>query len=64
MGQLSPRELCEGELERGLFHCGPRRICQARLWKWASVSIGSPLLGNMEGRSFPSVFEKREKVFI
>jgi hypothetical protein len=22
------------------------------LWKWASVSIGAPLLGTMEGRSF------------
>jgi hypothetical protein len=26
-----------------------------------AVSIGVPLLGNMEGRSFPRVFEKREK---
>ena len=34
-----------------------------RLWKWASVSIGVPLLENMEGRSFPRTFEKREKNF-
>jgi hypothetical protein len=25
--------------------------------EWASVSIGAPLLGNMEGRSFLRVFE-------
>ena len=25
-----------------------------------SVSIGAPLLGNMEGRSFPRVVERRE----
>jgi len=25
--------------------------------KWASVSIGGPLLGNMEGRSFLRAFE-------
>jgi len=28
--------------------------------KWAFVSIGAPLLGNMEGRSFPRAFERRE----
>jgi hypothetical protein len=32
-----------------------------RLWKWASVSIGSPLLRNIKGRSFPRAFERREK---
>jgi hypothetical protein len=24
---------------------------------WASVSVGAPILGNMEGRSFPRAFE-------
>ena len=32
-----------------------------RLWKWTSVSIEAPLWGNMEGRSFPRAFERREK---
>jgi hypothetical protein len=27
--------------------------------KWASVSIGAPLLGNMDGCSFPRVFKRR-----
>ena len=31
------------------------------LWKWTSVSIGAPLLENMEGRSFPRLFERRDK---
>ena len=54
----SPRELYVGNLEEGLLYWGARRICQVRLWKWASVSIGTPLLGNMEGRSFLRTFEK------
>ena len=33
-----------------------------RLWNWPSVSIGAPLLGNMEGRPFSRAFEKREKL--
>jgi len=61
MGHLSPRELCEGNLEGRLFYWGPRRICYVRLWKWSSVSIRAPLLGNMEGRSFSRAFERREK---
>ena len=31
-----------------------------RVSKWASVSIGDPLLGVMEGHSFPRAFERRE----
>ena len=34
------------------------------LWKWASVSIGASLLGNMEGRSLPRTFDRREFFFI
>jgi hypothetical protein len=29
----------------------------AKALEWASLSIGAPLLGNMEGRSFLSAFE-------
>ena len=36
-------ELYEGNLEGGLHYWGPGRICQITLWKWASVSIGTPL---------------------
>ena len=60
MGHHPPRELYEGNLERGFLYWGPRRMCSTRLWKWASVSIGALLLVNMEGRSFPRVFEKKE----
>jgi hypothetical protein len=61
MWHLSPREVYEGSLEGGLLYWLPRRICQVRLWKWTSVSIGAPLWGNMEGRSFPRAFERRDK---
>jgi hypothetical protein len=30
--------------------------------KRASISIGAPLLENMEGRSFPRAFERSEKI--
>jgi hypothetical protein len=31
-----------------------------RLWKLTSVSIGALLLENIEGRSFPRAFERRD----
>jgi hypothetical protein len=37
---------------------GTPKDMQTRLWKWASVSIGAPLLGNMERSSFPKAFER------
>jgi len=48
--RLSLRELCEGNLkgEGGLLYWGPWRMCKGKLWRWASLSIGS-LLGNLEG---------------
>jgi hypothetical protein len=61
MGHRSSREIYEGNLEGGLLYWGPWRMCKGRLWKWASVSIEAPLLGNMERRSFPTAFERREK---
>jgi len=30
--------------------------------EWASVSIGAPLLGNIEGRSFSRVFEIKKYI--
>jgi len=60
MGRLSPRELYDGNLEGGLLYWRPRKICSVERWKWASVAIGDPLLGNIDGRSFPRVFEKRD----
>jgi hypothetical protein len=60
MGPLCPRELYEGNLEEGLLYWGaPKGML--RLWKWASVSTGVPLLGNIKGRSSPRPFERREK---
>ena len=61
MGRLSPREVYERNLKEGLSCWGPRRICKARLWKWASVSMGAPFWGEMEGRSSPRVFAGKEK---
>jgi hypothetical protein len=29
--------------------------------EWASVSMGAPLLGNLEGHSFLRAFERRKK---
>jgi hypothetical protein len=59
---LSLRELYEGNQDGCLLYWGPRRICEGsgngRLFQW-----GTPLLGNMEGRSFPRAFEKRGKFF-
>jgi hypothetical protein len=34
-------ELYEGNLEGGLRYWGPRKLCQVRHWKCASVSIGA-----------------------
>jgi hypothetical protein len=39
----------------------PRRLCQVRLLKWASASIGFPLLGYMNGHFIPRSFENWEK---
>jgi len=46
MEHLSPRELCEGNVEGRLLLVTPKYML--RLWKWTSVSIGSPLLGEHE----------------
>jgi hypothetical protein len=56
MGPVSPSELYEGNL----LHWGLRMICQVMLWKWASVSIGAPILENMVGCSFRRAFERKE----
>jgi hypothetical protein len=40
-------ELCEGKAPL----LGTLTDRYKRLWRWASVSIGAPLLGNIEGRS-------------
>jgi len=61
MVHLSPRELFVWNKDGWFLYWGARRICSLRLWKWASVSIGAPLLGNMEGRSFLTAFERRDK---
>ena len=50
-----------GTWREGSFYWGPRKICSVKLWKWASVAIGDPLLRNIDGRSFPRAFEKRDK---
>jgi len=54
---LSLWRLYEGNLFEGLLYWGPRGICQARLWKWASVSTGAP----MGERILFRAFERREK---
>jgi len=62
VGYLSQRKLYEENLEGGLLYYGLRRIFEVRLWKWAPVYIGVPLLGNMWGRSFPR-FVNTRKIF-
>jgi len=43
----------KGNLEGALLYWGPRRICQVRTWKWASVPIGGPRFwGRMRGGPF------------
>jgi len=42
---------CSGK--GGGFYWGPRRMCKGRHWRWASLSIGTPL-GNVEAGSFTS----------
>jgi len=64
MEHISLWELYEGNLEGELFDWGPRMICQVTLWKWASVSIGTPLQGTSGGRSFPTAFERGVKFLI
>ena len=44
-----------GTWREGSFTVGPKKYVKAL--DWASVSIGAPLLGNMEGRSFLRAFE-------
>ena len=39
----SLREFCDGNLGEGYSTGKPRKKCQVRLLKWASVSIGAPL---------------------
>jgi len=51
MEHLSLQEVCQGNLEWGLFERGSRRICKGRLRRWASLSMGG-LLWNLEGGSF------------
>ena len=49
-----------GEPGGTALHWWPCRIRYVRIWKWTPISIGAPLLGSMEGRSFPRAFERRD----
>jgi len=57
VGRLSLWELCEGHLERRLHCWGTPKDMLNKALERASVSIGAPLLGNMEGHSFLRAFE-------
>jgi hypothetical protein len=46
MGHLSPRDSIKGTLREGSFTGDPEGMLSKAL-EWASVSIGTPLLGNM-----------------
>ena len=43
-------------MEGGLPYWGPRKICEIRLC-YGHLSIGAPLVGNVEGCSFLKAFE-------
>jgi hypothetical protein len=60
MEHLSLRELCEGNLEgRGAsLLVTPKDMVSTVLEM--DFSTGAPLLGNMEKRFFPRVFERRD----
>jgi len=47
----------KGTWRGGLLYWGPWRMCKGRLWKWAPLSIGSPL-GNLEGGLYTEDFER------
>jgi len=42
--------------EGGLLYWGALIYMLIKAWKWASTSIGAPLLGNMDGRFFLGAF--------
>jgi hypothetical protein len=54
------RDLCEGNLERGLPYWGPWRMSKGRLWRWASLSVRAQL-GNLEVGLYTQDFERRMK---
>jgi hypothetical protein len=45
-----------GLLEKAVL-LGALKVMLSKTLEWGSVSIGAPLLGNMEGRSFLRPFE-------
>ena len=57
MGRLCLWELCEGNLQRRLHGWGTPKDVLSKALERASVFIGAPLLGNMEGHSFLRAFE-------
>jgi hypothetical protein len=46
----------EGDLEGGGPLLGTQKDTLSKAWKWASASVGVPLLGNMEGSFFLRAF--------
>ena len=59
MEHLSRWELCEGSLEGGLFYWGPLNKALDN----GCFFYRGPILGNMEGCSFPRKFEKSVRFF-
>ena len=59
MGHLFARDSMKGTLREGSFTGDPIDMLSTAQ-KWATASIGAPLLGNMEGRFFlgPSYLEE------
>jgi hypothetical protein len=52
MEHLSLKSFSAEGLWGGLIYRGPLKYMLSKALAWVSVSIGVPLLGNMEGRSF------------
>jgi hypothetical protein len=57
MGHLSLRDSMKGTWRAPLVGTLKDIL---RLWKWASASIGAPLLGYMEWHTFLRVFERKQ----
>ena len=53
--RLSLTELCEENLEGGLLYWGPL----SKALEIGVCFLRVPLLGNMQGRSFPRAFDRR-----
>jgi hypothetical protein len=61
MERISLKRLSAEGLCGGLLYWGTPKDMLSKALKWASVSIGAPLLGDMEGICLPGRFERKRE---